>query len=48
LWALAPVILLCPLGVLKTIWEDQMLREELPGYKEYAQRVRYRLVPGIW
>jgi protein-S-isoprenylcysteine O-methyltransferase Ste14 len=48
LWALAPVILTCPLGVLKTIWEDQTLRDELPGYKEYAQRVRYRLVPGVW
>ena len=29
-------------------WEDRTLREELPGYKEYAQRVRYRLVPGVW
>jgi protein-S-isoprenylcysteine O-methyltransferase Ste14 len=48
LWALVPVILLCPLLVLKTIWEDQTLREELAGYKEYAQRVRYRLVPGVW
>ena len=48
LWALVPVILLCPLLVLRTVWEDQMLREELAGYKEYAQRVRYKLVPGIW
>ncbi|MEA2970884.1 MAG: hypothetical protein QOE78_4145, partial [Alphaproteobacteria bacterium] len=22
--------------------------EELPGYREYAQRVRYRLIPGLW
>jgi protein-S-isoprenylcysteine O-methyltransferase Ste14 len=48
LWALIPALLLGPLLVLRTIWENQMLREELPGYKEYAQRVRYRLVPGIW
>jgi protein-S-isoprenylcysteine O-methyltransferase Ste14 len=48
LWALIPAILTGSLLVLRTIWEDQMLREELPGYKEYAQRVRYRLVPGIW
>jgi protein-S-isoprenylcysteine O-methyltransferase Ste14 len=48
LWALVPVILLCPLLVLRTVWEDQMLREELAGYKEYAQRVRYRLLPGVW
>ena len=28
--------------------EDEMLREELPGYEEYVQRVRYRLIPGGW
>jgi protein-S-isoprenylcysteine O-methyltransferase Ste14 len=48
LWALVPVILLCPLLVLRTVWEDRMLREGLAGYQEYAQRVRYRLVPGVW
>jgi protein-S-isoprenylcysteine O-methyltransferase Ste14 len=47
-WALIPAALVCPLLVLRTIWEDQTLREELPGYKEYAQRVRYRLIPGVW
>jgi protein-S-isoprenylcysteine O-methyltransferase Ste14 len=47
-WALVPVILLCPLLVLRTVWEDQLLREGLAGYQEYAQRVRYRLVPGVW
>jgi protein-S-isoprenylcysteine O-methyltransferase Ste14 len=48
LWALIPALLLGPLMVLRTIWEDRTLQAELPGYKEYAQRVRYRLVPGIW
>ena len=48
LWALISVILLCPLLVLRTVWEDRMLREGLAGYQEYAQRVRYRLVPGVW
>jgi protein-S-isoprenylcysteine O-methyltransferase Ste14 len=48
LWALIPAILLCPLLVLRTIWEDRTLRNELPGYEEYAKRVRYRLIPGIW
>jgi protein-S-isoprenylcysteine O-methyltransferase Ste14 len=48
LWALIPAILLCPLLVLRTIWEDQTLREELTGYEDYAQRVRYRLVSGVW
>jgi protein-S-isoprenylcysteine O-methyltransferase Ste14 len=45
---LIPALLLGPLFVLRTIWEDQTLQAELPGYKEYAQRVRHRLVPGIW
>ena len=48
LWALIPGILLCPLLVLRTIWEDQTLRDELAGYEEYTQRVRYRLIPGVW
>ena len=48
LWALIPVILSCLLLVLRTVWEDQTLRDELAGYEEYTQRVRYRLVPGVW
>ncbi len=48
LWALIPAVLACLLMVLRTVWEDQTLLEELAGYKEYAQRVRYRLIPGVW
>ncbi len=49
LWAaLIAAILMVPLLVLKTLWEDQTLQDELAGYKEYAQRVRYRLIPGLW
>jgi protein-S-isoprenylcysteine O-methyltransferase Ste14 len=48
LWGLIPAILLGPLLVLRTIWEDLTLRKELAGYQEYAQRVRYRLIPGVW
>ena len=43
--AAAPVLL----GVLRrTIQEDRVLRAELPGYVDYAQKVPYRLVPGVW
>jgi protein-S-isoprenylcysteine O-methyltransferase Ste14 len=44
--ALAPLwmLLLC----LRIPIEERALREKLPGYTEYAARVRYRLVPGIW
>ena len=48
LWALIPAVLSCLLLVLRTIWEDRTLRNELVGYEEYTQRVRYRLVPGVW
>jgi protein-S-isoprenylcysteine O-methyltransferase Ste14 len=47
-WALIPVALLAAVLVLRTKWEDETLQEKLPGYKEYAQRVRFRLVPGLW
>lgn len=33
---------------LRTAREDRMLRAELLGYKEYARRVRYRLLPRVW
>jgi protein-S-isoprenylcysteine O-methyltransferase Ste14 len=48
LWALIPAGVASGLLILRTLWEDETLQAELSGYKEYAQRVRYRLVPGIW
>jgi protein-S-isoprenylcysteine O-methyltransferase Ste14 len=47
-WALIPGILLVSTYVLRTALEDRTLQAELAGYKEYAERVRYRLLPGIW
>ena len=47
-WALIPAGLGMLAFVGRTALEDQMLRDELEDYKEYAQRVRYRLLPGIW
>jgi protein-S-isoprenylcysteine O-methyltransferase Ste14 len=32
----------------RTALEDRTLRQELEGYAEYARRVRFRLIPGIW
>ena len=48
LWALIPALLSCLLLAVRTILEDRTLRDELTSYKEYAQRVRYRLIPGVW
>jgi len=47
-WALVPAILIAMLMVIRTALEDRTLRAELPGYAEYAQQVRYRLLPGLW
>jgi len=47
-WVVAPALLSCILVIIRTSLEDTMLQAELPGYKEYATKVRWRLFPGIW
>src|SRR5262245_19165724 len=47
LWALIPAGISSLLLVLRTKWEDETLQAKLSGYKEYAQRVRYKLLPGV-
>jgi protein-S-isoprenylcysteine O-methyltransferase Ste14 len=47
-WALVPAAVSCLLLVVRTVMEDRTLRDELTGYEEYTQRVRCRLVPGVW
>ena len=46
--ALIPGLLIDMLFVIRTAKEDQMLQKELDGYTDYAQQVRYRLLPGVW
>lgn len=47
-WAFIPAAALVALTVIRTRFEDRMLCERLDGYKEYAGRTRYRLLPGLW
>ena len=47
-WAFAPAILSVIGLVIRTALEDRTLLRELEGYAAYAERVRYRLFPGIW
>lgn len=47
-WAFIPSGLTAGLILLRTGLEDRLLQEKLAGYKEYAQRVRFRLLPGVW
>jgi protein-S-isoprenylcysteine O-methyltransferase Ste14 len=47
-WVAVPAAAVIALTVVRTALEDRMLQAELPGYDQYARRVRHRLVPGIW
>lgn len=46
--ALIPALINVALFVLRTALEDRTLQRELPGYSDFAQRTRYRLMPGVW
>jgi len=48
LWGLLPASLGLCFFLARTAREDRFLHEQLPGYREYAERVRWRLIPGVW
>jgi len=48
LWALVIGALIVALLVVRTALEDRTLQRELDGYADYARRVRWRLLPGVW
>ena len=47
-WTLIPATVAAIIGVIRTTLEDQTLQKELYGYRDYTQRVHYRLIPGIY
>ena len=47
-WTLIPASVALIIAVIRTALEDRTLHEELPGYRDYARHVRYRLIPGIY
>jgi len=47
-WLFLPVFFLTIILVIRTNLEDRTLQNELEGYWDYASRVGYRLLPGIW
>lgn len=47
-WALIPNIAAVFLFIIRTALEDKALIEELPGYTNYKENVKFRLIPGIW
>lgn len=47
-YSLIPAFVTVILFLFRTALEDKTLHNELQGYEEYAEKVRYRLIPGIW
>jgi protein-S-isoprenylcysteine O-methyltransferase Ste14 len=47
-WAFVPALIAVILLLIRAALEDRMLHAELTGYTEYAARVRFRLIPGVW
>ncbi len=47
-WAFLPALFITIVLVIRTSLEDKALQDELEGYYDYAGRVRYRLLPGVW
>jgi protein-S-isoprenylcysteine O-methyltransferase Ste14 len=47
-YSIIPMVAMVLLMIRRTAIEDRFLHEHLPGYADYAQRVRYKLLPGVW
>lgn len=47
-WIIFLSLMALLLIVIRTAYEDRTLKAELPGYRDYTRRVRFRLIPGIW
>lgn len=47
-WGLLPALLGCGLVVVRLRYEERVLAGDLPGYRDYIRRVRWRLLPRIW
>ncbi|MGZ3343955.1 MAG: methyltransferase family protein [Caulobacteraceae bacterium] len=48
LWGLAATVALFVLLALRTLGEEQVLKQDLAGYAEYMTRTPWRIVPGVW
>jgi protein-S-isoprenylcysteine O-methyltransferase Ste14 len=47
-WGIAIIVVAVPGLIFRILDEEKLLRKDLPGYMEYTQKVRYRLIPYIW
>ena len=47
-WGLLPVIIISIVLMVRSIMEEEVLQRDLMGYRDYSQRVKWRLIPIIW
>jgi protein-S-isoprenylcysteine O-methyltransferase Ste14 len=47
-WGVAIVMAILPALIWRLRDEERFLARNLAGYREYQQRVRYRLIPRVW
>jgi protein-S-isoprenylcysteine O-methyltransferase Ste14 len=47
-WGLLALIIFVPALIWRLLDEERFLHRNLPGYTDYSQRVRWRLIPGIF
>ncbi len=47
-WAMVPLVPYLLLFLRRIVVEERLLRSDLPGYEDYARKVRYRVLPGVW
>jgi protein-S-isoprenylcysteine O-methyltransferase Ste14 len=47
-WGLAVLVLIFPVLIWRILDEEKFLKNDLLGYREYSQKVHYRLVPYLW
>jgi protein-S-isoprenylcysteine O-methyltransferase Ste14 len=47
-WSLAPVCIMIILLIIRTNLEDMTLKNELKGYREYSEKIRYKIIPYVW
>jgi protein-S-isoprenylcysteine O-methyltransferase Ste14 len=47
-WALLLLVVAGPVLAIRILDEEKLLEKNLAGYKEYEQKVRFRLLPYIW
>jgi protein-S-isoprenylcysteine O-methyltransferase Ste14 len=47
-WGLVPFAATLPFLIWRLVDEEEFLARNLPGYAEYRNKVRFRLIPGVW